>query len=206
MLRLHRKCGTRGKIQSALSAAGDYGHTASCLTLLPENWRVLAFSFLRASTPPTAPPSPRSGMLPGYVSGFYSYDDCHIDLAVLAAYSSARLIHAEASGIDLASRQVKFASRPPVSYDVLSIDIGITPGRSSVPGAAALATPVKPIDKFVHRLDELLAAFRASAAAATAAAAAAGGDASAIGVVEPMTFVVVGGGAGGVEVAMALQV
>jgi hypothetical protein len=39
-------------------------------------------------------------MLPGYVSGFYSYDDCHIDLARLAAFAKARLIHAEANGID----------------------------------------------------------------------------------------------------------
>lgn len=36
----------------------------------------------------------RSGMLPGYVSGFYSHDDCHIDLARLAAFSKARLVHA----------------------------------------------------------------------------------------------------------------
>lgn len=43
-----------------------------------------------------------SGMLPGYISGFYSYDDCHIDLARLASYAKARLIHDEASGLDLA--------------------------------------------------------------------------------------------------------
>ena len=42
-----------------------------------------------------------SGMLPGYVSGFYSYDDCHIDLERLARFANARLIHAEARGIDL---------------------------------------------------------------------------------------------------------
>jgi len=44
--------------------------------------------------------TPYSGMLPGYVSGFYSYDDVHIDLARLAAFASARLVHAEATGID----------------------------------------------------------------------------------------------------------
>lgn len=40
-------------------------------------------------------------MLPGYISGFYSYDDCHIDLARLASFAKARLIHAEASGIEI---------------------------------------------------------------------------------------------------------
>lgn len=42
-----------------------------------------------------------SGMLPGYVAGRYSYDDCHIDLAVLAAAVGARLIVAKATGIDI---------------------------------------------------------------------------------------------------------
>lgn len=40
-------------------------------------------------------------MLPGYVSGFYSYDDCHIDLARLTSWSQARLVHAEATGLDI---------------------------------------------------------------------------------------------------------
>jgi len=40
-------------------------------------------------------------MLPGFVSGFYTYDECHIDLAGLSGWAKARLIHAEASGIDI---------------------------------------------------------------------------------------------------------
>jgi selenide,water dikinase len=36
------------------------------------------------------------------------------------------------------------ASQP---YDVLSINIGITPAASSIPGAAQHTIPVKPIDK-----------------------------------------------------------
>lgn len=39
-------------------------------------------------------------MLPGYVAGRYSYDDCHIDLAVLAAAVGARLVVGTATGID----------------------------------------------------------------------------------------------------------
>lgn len=41
-----------------------------------------------------------SGMLPGYISGFYSFDDVHIDLSRLARFAGARLIHAEARGLD----------------------------------------------------------------------------------------------------------
>lgn len=39
-------------------------------------------------------------MLPGYISGFYSYDEVHIDLSRLARFAGARLIHAEARGLD----------------------------------------------------------------------------------------------------------
>lgn len=40
-------------------------------------------------------------MLPGYISGFYSFDECHIDLSRLSQFAQARLIHAEACGVDL---------------------------------------------------------------------------------------------------------
>lgn len=39
-------------------------------------------------------------MLPGYVSGFYTWDEAHIDLSKLANFSGARLIHSEAVGVD----------------------------------------------------------------------------------------------------------
>jgi hypothetical protein len=40
-------------------------------------------------------------MLPGYVSGFYSFDECHIDLAQLSRYAGAALVQQEATGIDI---------------------------------------------------------------------------------------------------------
>ena len=46
-------------------------------------------------------------MLPGLVAGFYTYDECHVDLAQLCTFASARMIHAEAVGID---KQVPLAS------------------------------------------------------------------------------------------------
>ena len=43
----------------------------------------------------------RSGMLPGYVAGYYSYEECHVDLALLTAFAGARLVVATATGIDV---------------------------------------------------------------------------------------------------------
>ena len=52
-------------------------------------------------------------MLPGFVSGFYTYDDCHVDLARLARFASARFVHAEARGIDT---QARSGGRPWCGY------------------------------------------------------------------------------------------
>lgn len=40
-------------------------------------------------------------MLPGYVAGYYSYGECHIDLSLLACFAGTRLIIANATGIDI---------------------------------------------------------------------------------------------------------
>ena len=83
-------------------------------------------------------------MIPGYVAGHYTKDECHIDLCALAAFAGARLVHAACSHIDAAAREIHFAGRPPLGYDCLSIDIGISP-KAGVPGFDHV-TPVKPID------------------------------------------------------------
>jgi len=44
--------------------------------------------------------TPYSGMLPGVVAGLYAANEAHIDLVRLAAKTGARLVHAEAVGLD----------------------------------------------------------------------------------------------------------
>ena len=128
--------------------------------------------------------TPYSGMLPGLVAGHYTYDDAHIDLRMLARFAAARSIVDEATGLDLANRQVSFAHRPSVSYDVLSLDIGSTP-NVTVAGAAEYAILVKPIDQFLERWAALSARLLETTASTRIA--------------------VVGGGAGGVELLLAVQ-
>ena len=90
----------------------------------------------------------------------------------------------EAVGLDLAKRQVLFARRPPIGYDVLSIDIGSTPNLA-VAGAAEHTVPVKPIDGLLNRWVDVRARLCAADTKKRVA--------------------VVGGGAGGVELLLAVQ-
>jgi selenide,water dikinase len=129
--------------------------------------------------------TPYSGMIPGLVAGHYTFDECHIDLAWLCASTGARLVRDEATGIDRARRQVLLKDGPAVSYDLLSIDIGSAPNLETIPGARQWATPVKPIAElarywttFVERTTTWLG---------------------------PLNVTVIGGGAGGVELALAID-
>jgi selenide,water dikinase len=128
--------------------------------------------------------TPYSGMLPGLIAGHYTRDDAHIDLRPLARFADARTVIDEAIGLDLSSRQVRFRERPSISFDLLSIDIGSTPDLR-VAGAPRYAVPVKPIDRLLERWSALSARLCAAGAARRLA--------------------VVGGGAGGVELILAVQ-
>ncbi len=99
--------------------------------------------------------TPYSGMLPGLVAGHYTFDEAHIDAGPLARFARARLYRAEAIGLDLENRHIVCRDRPPVPYDVLSLDIGSRPNTSSVPGAEGAAIPVKPIDGFLPRFEAM---------------------------------------------------
>ncbi len=129
--------------------------------------------------------TPYSGMLPGYIAGHYSYDEVHIDLSVLAQFAGARLIRDEALGLDREAGKVLCRNRPPLPYDILSINIGSTPQMGAVAGASAHAVPVKPIAGFNARWQQLLERVREHAGTTRIA--------------------VVGGGAGGIELALAMQ-
>lgn len=128
---------------------------------------------------------PYSGMLPGVIAGLYHPEQAHIDLARLAAATGTRLIHDEAVGLDRAHKRVLLRGREALGYDLLSIDVGITPALDAIEGAAYFGIAVKPIGSFLAKLETLRARCRAK-----------GG---------PRRIAVIGGGAGGVELLLSLR-
>ena len=126
-----------------------------------------------------------SGMLPSVIAGDYREQDAHVDISHLCRFANARLLQDSVVGLDLASRQVRCADHAPVSFDLLSLNIGATTGGQLTPGVAEHAVPVKPVDGFLAHFE--LARKRVLAADGRA------------------HIAVVGAGAGGVELVLALQ-
>jgi selenide,water dikinase len=116
-----------------------------------------------------------SGMVPGVIAGLYRREDAQIDLARLCRLARAELHVTAAEELDLAGKFVRHSGGA-IPYDILSINTGSAP--APILGADH-ATPVKPMAAF-------LAAFEAFASR--------GGRAA-----------IIGGGAGGVELAFAMQ-
>lgn len=117
-----------------------------------------------------------SGMLPGFVAGHYARDDMEIDLLRLARAAGAQIILGRVIGMDLTRREAHFEGRPPIGFDIASIDIGIT---TEIPNLGPHAIPAKPLGNFAAKWAE----FRAHG----------GGD-----------IAVIGGGLAGAELALAM--
>ncbi len=128
--------------------------------------------------------TPYSGMLPGLVAGHYDFDDAHIDLEPLAGFAGARFLQTNAVAIDPVQRNVTLANGSAVNYDAVSIDVGSTPPMQGMTGVTEHTLPVKPVQAFLVAWDALVARMH-------------GG--------EVRSVAMVGGGAAGVEMLLAMQ-
>ncbi|WP_439106328.1 selenide, water dikinase SelD [Congregibacter sp.] len=126
--------------------------------------------------------TPYSGMLPGLLAGHYSFEETHIDLVRLCHWAGVRFLADTVEALDPDSRQLQCQARGQLGYDILSIDIGSQPELDSVPGAREFAVPVKPVAELWNRWEAL----------------------SQSDDLAERRIAVVGGGAGSVEIALAI--
>jgi selenide,water dikinase len=157
------------------------GHTHA---LVLRKWGMRPLPGVRLTLINPGPTAPYSGMLPGHIAGHYDRDTLEIDLVKLARFCGARLILDHATGIDAAARHIHLAGRPPVAYDMASLDVGITADMPSLPGFADHAVAAKPLDIYCARWGDYLDAVRARE--------------------KPPRVAVIGAGVAGVELAMAM--
>ncbi|SMO32438.1 selenide, water dikinase SelD [Ruegeria faecimaris] len=153
------------------------GHTHA---LVLRKWGMNPLPGARLTVINPAPSAPYSGMLPGFVAGHYRRGDLDIDLVRLARFAGARVILGAVEGLDPDRQEVHVPGRPPVAYDVASVNVGITSDMPALPGFSDHAVPAKPLGSFAARWAE----YQSGAGAASVA--------------------VIGGGVAGVELIMAM--
>jgi pyridine nucleotide-disulfide oxidoreductase family protein len=124
-----------------------------------------------------------SGMVPGVAAGLYPPAACTIPLARLAASAGVAHRLCLALRLDAAARRLWLDDGSSLPYDLLSVDTGGQQDPQALPGAAEHALFVRPLGAFVEQLATRLDR--------------AGGEAP--------RWVVIGGGAAGFELAMALR-
>ena len=140
--------------------------------------------------------TPYSGMLPGYVEGIWQNEDLHFDLRHLAAAAQARMIVATVTGINADLKQIYFDDRPALRFDVLSISLGGQPSLEMIDGAKKHAIPVKPIANFQAKFETLISSTFPQRPIQNSSQSSPKDL--------PKKLVVIGGGAAGCELALAL--
>ena len=133
--------------------------------------------------------SPYSGMLPGYLAGYYSYEDCHFDLRRICEELGQRFIKAKVIGVDPQRKKIHLENRAEISYDCASINVGIQPRCIAIlsPETALKLIPLKPISQFIAHWDQLIS------------------DLKNYKDKESLQLAVVGAGAAGVEISIILK-
>jgi selenide,water dikinase len=126
-----------------------------------------------------------SGMLPGWVAGHYAIDACAIALDALTARAGVRLMTTSCTGLDLCTQTVACADGSRVPFDRLSIDTGPVSALVDLPGALSHTLPIRPIEGFVAAWPRLVDRI--------------------LGQCHRFDLAVLGAGAAGVEMALAIH-
>ena len=124
-----------------------------------------------------------SGMLPGWAAGHYALERCTIELEPLARAAKVELALSPAVAVNANERTVTLADGRVAEYDALSIDTGSTVDRDAIKGAREHGLFLRPLEHFVQLYERLLS----------------------LPTDRLLNLVVIGGGAAGFEMALALN-
>ena len=162
-------------VKDLVLVGGGHAHA-----LVARMWAMDPLPGVRLTIINPDPAAPYTGMLPGLIAGHYQQDDIMIDLVRLARFGKARLILDRVTGIDRDAKQLILQNHAPISYDIASIDIGISSDLPNVTGYANFGVAAKPLGNYAAKWQEFVARD-----------------------LDQPNLVLIGAGIGGVELALA---
>jgi selenide, water dikinase len=148
-------------------------------------WRAQPMPGVEVTLVNESPVVPYSAMVPAHIAGEYSRDEVTIDLARLCQAARVEFVAERVSSIDPAGRRVLFADRLSLGYDVLSLGLGSLPTRPADAPADDRSLNLRPLSELLRAIDRLDEQLGRSP--------------------RPCHLAVVGGGASGCELALAIQ-
>lgn len=126
-----------------------------------------------------------SGMIPGFIQGEYTWKEINIDVYQLSHKYNVRVIRASVTNIKHKEKKIYLSERPPLNYDILSINLGITAKKANIQGASKHSYSLKPISNIKQTIDKTLKHFKSTKT--------------------KQNLVIIGAGAAGVEVSLAFN-
>ena len=125
-----------------------------------------------------------SGMVPGFIAGHYEIDQCAIDLRALAERAHVTFEQNSVSRVSMSEREIECENGARFRYDVLSIDVGLAPFTTGLRGFERHAVIMRPLERAVKGWSDVIVRARDGGIGAVT---------------------VVGGGAAGIEIALAME-
>lgn len=119
-----------------------------------------------------------SGMLPGLLAGRYRGEQCRVPLQGLCAGSTVELLEGHLIGLDAEANTLSLSDGRRLTAAWLSLNLGSQPGGPKLQDSCLQLLPVKPFEAFLATWNQWCEA--------------------------PEALAIVGGGAAGVELALAL--
>jgi pyridine nucleotide-disulfide oxidoreductase family protein len=89
-----------------------------------------------------------SGMLPGWMARIYQSDECRIDLVPLLTQAGIQFIEDSIIGMDAEKRYVCLSDGTTISYDLLSLDVGSESDLEWLQALGDKLVPLRPLAEF----------------------------------------------------------
>jgi pyridine nucleotide-disulfide oxidoreductase family protein len=166
-------------VKRLLLAGGGHAHLSVLRRLAEIELADVEITLVTPSTHQTY-----SGMLPGWMAGHYTLEQCQIDLRPLADGAQIHMELGSIVDVDAGKQFVVLQDGRVIAYDFLSLDTGSEIDTSWLEMADEKLLPVKPLDRFSVMWPRLI---------------------SDAGDQPEYRLVIVGGGAAGVELALAAR-